>query len=117
LAPSNRKRKKGLKKAEPSAGAAARRIYAFTAFRIVTDTGGVIITPNLTVYGGYSVANPAPTPLELECSDPVRPCLIDNALVGDPNLKQVVLHTLEAGLRGLFDIAIIRPLGGASVAA
>jgi hypothetical protein len=42
LAPSNRKRKKGLKKAEPSAGAAARRIYAFTAFRIVTDTGGVI---------------------------------------------------------------------------
>jgi len=63
------------------------------------------ITPNLTVYGGYSVANRAPTPLELECSDPVRPCLIDNALVGDPNLKQVVSHTLEAGLRGHFDIA------------
>jgi hypothetical protein len=40
LVPSNRKRKKGLKKAEPSAGAAAGRIYAFTAFRIVTDTGG-----------------------------------------------------------------------------
>ncbi len=30
-----------------------------------------------------------------ECSDPVRPCLIDNALVGDPNLKQVVSHTFH----------------------
>jgi iron complex outermembrane recepter protein len=61
------------------------------------------ITPNLTAFGGYSEANRAPTPLELECSDPVRPCLIDNALVGDPNLKQVVSHTFEAGLRGTFN--------------
>ena len=42
------------------------------------------VTPNLTVYGGYSEANRAPTPLELGCSDPMRPCLIDSALVGDP---------------------------------
>jgi iron complex outermembrane recepter protein len=42
------------------------------------------ITPNLTLYGDYVIANRAPTPLELECSDPERPCLIDNALVGDP---------------------------------
>jgi iron complex outermembrane receptor protein len=62
------------------------------------------ITPNLTSYGGYSEANRAPTPLELECSDPARPCLLDNSLVGDPNLKQVVSHTFEAGLRGNFDI-------------
>jgi iron complex outermembrane receptor protein len=61
------------------------------------------ITPNLTFFGGYSEANRAPTPLELECSDPVRPCLIDNALVGDPNLKQVVSHTFEAGLRGILN--------------
>jgi iron complex outermembrane recepter protein len=61
------------------------------------------ITQNLTAFGGYSEANRAPTPLELECSDPVRPCLIDNALVGDPNLKQVVSHTFEGGLRGSFN--------------
>jgi iron complex outermembrane recepter protein len=62
------------------------------------------ITPNLTLYGDYAVANRAPTPLELECSDPTRSCLIDNALVGDPPLKQVVTYTYEAGLRGQFDI-------------
>jgi iron complex outermembrane recepter protein len=62
------------------------------------------LTPNLTLYGGYSEANRAPTPLELGCSDPTHPCLIDNALVGDPDLKQVVSHTFEAGLRGHYDI-------------
>jgi iron complex outermembrane receptor protein len=41
--------------------------------------------------------------LELGCSDPVRPCLIDASLVGDPPLKQVVSHTYEAGLRGRFE--------------
>jgi iron complex outermembrane recepter protein len=63
------------------------------------------ITPNVTAFGGYAVANRAPTPLELECSDPARPCLLDNSLVGDPSLKQVVSHTVEAGLRGNFAIA------------
>ena len=63
------------------------------------------ITPNVTLFGGYAEANRAPTPLELECSDPARPCLLDNALVGDPNLKQVVSHTFEAGLRGSFAVA------------
>jgi iron complex outermembrane receptor protein len=58
------------------------------------------ITPQVTAYGGYSEANRAPTPLELGCSDPARPCLIDNFLVADPPLKQVVSHTYEAGLRG-----------------
>ena len=62
------------------------------------------LTSNLTAYGGYSEANRAPTPLELECSDPVRPCLIDNALVGDPPLQQVVSHTFEVGLRGHYDM-------------
>src|SRR6516165_1555051 len=63
------------------------------------------LTPNLTLYGDYTVANRAPTPLELACSDPTRPCLIDNALVGDPPLQQVVTYTYEAGLRGQFEIA------------
>lgn len=60
------------------------------------------LLPNTTVYAGYSEANRAPTPLELGCSDPSRPCLIDNFLVSDPPLKQVVSHTVEAGLRGNF---------------
>jgi iron complex outermembrane recepter protein len=63
------------------------------------------LTPNMTVYGDFAVANRAPTPLELGCSDPVQPCLIDNSLVGDPPLQQVVTYTGEAGLRGHFDVA------------
>ena len=60
------------------------------------------VTPNLTAYAGYSEANRAPTPLELGCSDPSRPCQIDNFLIADPPLKQVVSHTYEAGLRGSY---------------
>ena len=62
------------------------------------------LTPNLTFYGDFAEANRAPTPLELACADPLRPCLIDNALVGDPNLQQVVTYTFEAGLRGQFNV-------------
>jgi iron complex outermembrane receptor protein len=57
-------------------------------------------TPNVTGYAGYSEANRAPTPLELGCSSPTNPCIIDNFLIADPPLKQVVSHTYEAGLRG-----------------
>jgi iron complex outermembrane receptor protein len=60
------------------------------------------ITPNLTAYAGYSEANRAPTPLELGCSDPNHPCMIDSFLVADPPLKQVVAHTVEAGFRGTY---------------
>ncbi len=62
------------------------------------------VTPNTTVYAGYSEANRAPTPVELACSDPARPCLLDNFLVSDPSLKQVVSRTYEAGIRGTVDI-------------
>jgi iron complex outermembrane recepter protein len=62
------------------------------------------VLPNTTVYAGYSEANRAPTPLELGCSDPSRPCLIENFLTSDPPLKQVVSHTVEAGLRGNFTL-------------
>jgi iron complex outermembrane receptor protein len=58
------------------------------------------VTSFLTAYGGYSEANRAPTPLELGCSSPTTPCMIDNFLIADPPLKQVVSHTYEAGLRG-----------------
>ena len=63
------------------------------------------ITSNLTAYAGYSEANRAPTPLELECADPMRPCVIATFLVSDPPLKQVVSHTYEAGFRGTRDLS------------
>jgi outer membrane receptor protein involved in Fe transport len=60
------------------------------------------VTPWLTAYAGYSVANRAPTPAELSCAGPANSCSLANFFVGDPNLKQVVAHTVEAGLRGSF---------------
>ena len=64
------------------------------------------ITPGLTAYAGYSEANRAPTPLELGCADPTRPCLTANFLVSDPPLKQVVARTVEAGFRGTEQLGI-----------
>jgi iron complex outermembrane recepter protein len=58
------------------------------------------LTPRLSVYGGYSEANRAPTPVELACANPAKPCIIDTFLTSDPALKQVVARTVEAGLRG-----------------
>ena len=59
------------------------------------------ILPNLTGYLGYAEANRAPTAGEIACSDPARPCSLDNFLTSDPaNLKQVAAQTYEAGLRG-----------------
>ncbi len=64
------------------------------------------ITPELSAYAGYSEANRTPTPLELGCADPARPCLIAAFLVADPALKQVISRTVEAGLRGTKDLNI-----------
>jgi outer membrane receptor protein involved in Fe transport len=64
------------------------------------------ITPELTAYAGYSEANRAPTPLELGCADPARPCIIAAFLVSDPPLKQVVSRTVEAGFRGTREMNI-----------
>jgi iron complex outermembrane receptor protein len=58
------------------------------------------ITPEFTAYGGYSESNRAPTPLELGCSNPSKPCLLEGFLVSDPPLQQVVSKTYEVGLRG-----------------
>jgi len=58
------------------------------------------LTPWLTVYGGYAEANRAPTPAELSCAGPQDSCSLANFFVGDPNLKQVVAHTIELGFRG-----------------
>ncbi|HWA69512.1 MAG TPA: TonB-dependent receptor [Rhizomicrobium sp.] len=58
------------------------------------------LAESITAFGGYSEANRAPTPLELDCANPNLPCLLEGALVADPPLAQVVSHTYQAGLRG-----------------
>jgi len=60
------------------------------------------VAPWLTAYTGYAVANRAPTPAELSCAGPTNSCSLANFFVGDPNLKQVVSYTMEAGVRGSF---------------
>ncbi|HET7880179.1 MAG TPA: TonB-dependent receptor [Acetobacteraceae bacterium] len=59
-------------------------------------------TPWLTAYAGYAVANRAPTPAELSCAGPTNSCSLANFFVGDPDLQQVVSHTVEGGVRGSF---------------
>ncbi|MFK5108562.1 hypothetical protein ACI394_28905, partial [Klebsiella pneumoniae] len=42
----------------------------------------------------------APTPAELSCAGPQNACSLANFFVGDPDLRQVVARTVEAGARG-----------------
>jgi iron complex outermembrane receptor protein len=58
------------------------------------------IAPPATAYLGYAETNRVPTPGELGCADPGRPCALNTFLVADPALKQVVARTIEGGLRG-----------------
>ncbi|HEX3993078.1 MAG TPA: TonB-dependent receptor, partial [Acetobacteraceae bacterium] len=58
------------------------------------------VIPGFGVYASYSESNRAPTPAELSCASPQSPCSLANFFTGDPNLKQVVAHTIEAGVRG-----------------
>jgi iron complex outermembrane recepter protein len=59
------------------------------------------ILPTMTLYGGLSQNTRTPTASEIECSNPLTPCLLPTNLAGDPpNLHQVVAHTAELGLRG-----------------
>jgi len=73
--------------------------HTYTRFN---PAGGVTyrLTPWLTAYAGYAEANRAPTPAELSCAGPTNSCSLANFFVGDPDLKQVVAHTIEFGLRG-----------------
>jgi outer membrane receptor protein involved in Fe transport len=58
------------------------------------------LAPWLQVYGSYSETNRVPTPQELSCASATVPCSLLAFFVGDPNLKQVVARTFEAGARG-----------------
>ncbi len=53
-----------------------------------------------TLYASYAEANRAPTPAELSCAGPQNSCTLANFFVGDPNLKQVVSHSWQGGVRG-----------------
>jgi iron complex outermembrane receptor protein len=61
------------------------------------------IAPWLQVYASYSETNRAPTPQELSCASPAAPCSLLNFFASDPDLQQVVAHTVEAGVRGRVD--------------
>ncbi|HTX48948.1 MAG TPA: TonB-dependent receptor [Caulobacteraceae bacterium] len=64
---------------------------------------GLVWKPSeaLSLYGDYAEGSRAPTPSEIECSDPARPCLLPSSLSSDPPaLKQVVSRTFEVGLKG-----------------
>jgi iron complex outermembrane recepter protein len=78
----------------------------------LNPSGGLTykILPGLNVYASYADANRAPTPAELTCASGSSPCSLANFFVGDPNLQQVVSHTIEAGVRGKF-----HPIAGATV--
>ncbi len=56
--------------------------------------------PTLNAYAGYNEGNRAPSPIETGCADPAFPCMLPNAMAGDPPLKQVVAKTFEGGFRG-----------------
>ena len=60
------------------------------------------LAPWLQFYGSYSETNRVPTPQELSCASPTVPCSLLAFFVGDPDLKQVVARTFEAGARGTF---------------
>jgi len=80
-------------------GSALSGNHTFSRFN---PAGGLAwkILPGLTAYASYADANRAPTPAELTCADPAAPCSLAQFFAGDPNLQQVVSHTIEAGVRG-----------------
>jgi len=79
--------------------------HTFSRFNPMVG-GTYKINSGLTAYAGYSEANRAPTPLELACSDPARPCIVAAFLIADPPLRQVVSRTVEAGFRGTSELNI-----------
>src|SRR5262249_38467173 len=71
--------------------------YTYARFNPVTGLTYKILPELMTFYAGYSEANRIPTPLELGCSNPQKPCLLEGFLVSDPPLQQVVAEPLRLG--------------------
>ncbi len=59
------------------------------------------LTPTVTLYANAQQGNRAPSPIELGCSDPNQPCKLPNAMQADPRLDQVVMRSIEIGIRGI----------------
>jgi outer membrane receptor protein involved in Fe transport len=57
------------------------------------------VRPGLSIYASYAEGNRAPMPVELTCASAISPCSLSNFLSADPDLAQVVSHTIEAGMR------------------
>lgn len=55
---------------------------------------------NLGFYAGYDEGMRAPTPVELSCADPARPCSLPTGFNSDPDLQMIVAKTWEGGVRG-----------------
>lgn len=64
-------------------------------------------TPAVTLYGSYNESERIPTPAELSCADPERPCRFPNAFLADPPLDEVVARTYEVGARGDLDLPLM----------
>ncbi len=80
-------------------GTALNGTHRFTRLNL---SGGATyrLAEGLTLYANYAEANRTPTPAELSCADPLRPCALGAFFLSDPPLKQVVSRTVEVGLRG-----------------
>ncbi|HZQ40734.1 MAG TPA: TonB-dependent receptor, partial [Rhizomicrobium sp.] len=83
-------------------GGSAAELNGSHSYSHINPLAGITykLADTLTLFAGYSEANRAPTPLELDCADPNLPCLLEGSLVADPPLAQVVAHSYQAGLRG-----------------
>ena len=71
------------------------------AYGRLNPSVGLAFNPiqSVNVYGGYSEGSRTPTSIELGCSDPENPCKLPNSMANDPDLKQVISRTWEAGVR------------------
>ncbi len=71
-------------------------------FSRVNPAFGFTFTPidALTFYADYNQASRAPTVIELGCANAAAPCGLPNDFASDPDLRQVIARTVEAGLRG-----------------
>lgn len=58
------------------------------------------VSREVNVYASYGEANRIPTAAELSCANPAAPCTFPLAFVSDPDLKQVLARSVEAGARG-----------------
>ena len=81
---------------------AASPLVGEHTFSRVNPAFGFTLTPSdaLTLYADYNQASRAPTVIELGCANPAVPCGLPNDFASDPNLQQVVAHTVELGARG-----------------